>query len=75
MNEKTSLSRRTFLTRLGVGAAGLAFTALSDIGVGTASAAQAYTCAMHSEVRSNDPKGHCPICGMNLIPVTDKEGK
>ena len=71
MNEKTSLSRRTFLTRLGVGAAGLAFTAFT----GKASAAQAYTCAMHSEVRSNDPKGHCPICGMNLIPVTDKEGK
>ncbi len=32
-----------------------------------------YTCAMHPSVRSNDPKGHCPICGMDLVPVF-KEG-
>jgi len=28
-----------------------------------------YTCAMHPSVRSQDPKGHCPICGMTLVPV------
>ena len=28
-----------------------------------------YTCTMHPSVRSQDPKGHCPICGMNLVPV------
>ena len=27
-----------------------------------------YTCAMHPMVRSQDPDGHCPICGMHLIP-------
>ena len=31
--------------------------------------AQWYTCSMHPQVRSNDPKGKCPICGMDLIPV------
>jgi len=28
-----------------------------------------YTCTMHPSVRSQDPKGHCPICGMSLVPV------
>ena len=28
-----------------------------------------YTCTMHPFVRSQDPNGHCPICGMNLVPV------
>lgn len=28
-----------------------------------------YTCTMHPFVRSQDPKGKCPICGMNLVPV------
>ena len=28
-----------------------------------------YTCAMHLFVRSQDPKGKCPVCGMNLVPV------
>lgn len=32
-------------------------------------APQLYTCSMHPQVRSNDPKGKCPICGMDLIPV------
>jgi membrane fusion protein, copper/silver efflux system len=31
-----------------------------------------YTCAMHPSVRSQDPKGKCPICGMDLIPVKKK---
>jgi Cu(I)/Ag(I) efflux system membrane fusion protein len=31
-----------------------------------------YTCAMHPSVRSQDPNGRCPICGMNLIPVMKK---
>ncbi len=29
-----------------------------------------YTCTMHPSVRSQDPKGRCPICGMDLVPVT-----
>ena len=28
-----------------------------------------YTCTMHPSVRSQDPDGKCPICGMNLVPV------
>lgn len=28
-----------------------------------------YTCTMHLYVRSQDPKGHCPVCGMDLVPV------
>ena len=28
-----------------------------------------YTCSMHPFVRSQDPKGKCPVCGMDLVPV------
>lgn len=28
-----------------------------------------YTCSMHPQVRSPDPKSKCPICAMDLIPV------
>ena len=31
-----------------------------------------YTCTMHPSVRSQDPKGKCPICGMDLVPVKKK---
>ena len=30
---------------------------------------QQYTCPMHPDVRSDDPNGTCPICGMDLVPV------
>jgi membrane fusion protein, copper/silver efflux system len=33
-----------------------------------------YTCTMHPSVRSQDPDGKCPICGMDLVPVK-KRGK
>lgn len=29
-----------------------------------------YTCSMHPGIRENEP-GNCPICGMELIPVSD----
>ena len=29
-----------------------------------------YTCTMHPSVKSQDPRGKCPICGMGLVPVT-----
>lgn len=32
-------------------------------------AAGDWTCSMHPQVRQNKP-GQCPICGMNLIPVS-----
>ncbi len=28
-----------------------------------------YTCTMHPSVRSQDPDGKCPLCGMDLVPV------
>ncbi|HJV77837.1 MAG TPA: efflux RND transporter periplasmic adaptor subunit [Paludibacter sp.] len=31
---------------------------------------QIWTCAMHPQIRQDHP-GKCPICGMELIPVTD----
>jgi membrane fusion protein, copper/silver efflux system len=33
-----------------------------------------YTCAMHPFVRSQDPNGKCPVCGMSLIPVLKSAG-
>jgi membrane fusion protein, copper/silver efflux system len=33
-----------------------------------------YTCTMHPSVRSGDPHGKCPICGMDLVPVKKKPG-
>jgi Cu(I)/Ag(I) efflux system membrane fusion protein len=33
-----------------------------------------YTCTMHPSVRSQNPKGKCPICSMDLIPVMKKSG-
>ncbi len=29
-----------------------------------------YTCSMHPAVRLSDPDAPCPLCGMDLIPVT-----
>jgi membrane fusion protein, copper/silver efflux system len=29
-----------------------------------------YTCSMHPSVRTRNPKAKCPICGMDLVPVT-----
>jgi len=31
-----------------------------------------YTCSMHPQIKLHDPKALCPICGMELIPVTDE---
>ncbi|WP_051935773.1 efflux RND transporter periplasmic adaptor subunit [Salegentibacter sp. Hel_I_6] len=33
-----------------------------------------WTCSMHPSVRQNEP-GDCPICGMDLIPVSEDEGE
>lgn len=32
-----------------------------------------WTCSMHPQIRINEP-GQCPICGMDLIPLTDGGG-
>ena len=31
-----------------------------------------WTCSMHPQIRQNEP-GECPICGMDLIPLDNKE--
>lgn len=33
-----------------------------------------YTCSMHPSIRENEP-GNCPICGMELIPVSEDSGE
>ena len=50
----------------------LALTACSRSSQGTKapdSNVAYYTCPMHPFVRSQDPKGKCPVCGMDLVPV------
>lgn len=34
---------------------------------------QHYTCPMHPSVRTDDPNDMCPICGMELVPLTDDD--
>ena len=36
----------------------------------THEAGEVWTCSMHPQIREDGP-GQCPICGMDLIPVTD----
>ncbi|MEM9662112.1 MAG: efflux RND transporter periplasmic adaptor subunit [Planctomycetota bacterium] len=36
---------------------------------------QLFTCSMHPSVRLPDPDAKCPICFMDLIPVTDDGGE
>ena len=40
--------------------------------VGQAGDVAYYTCPMHPSIRSETP-GHCPICGLTLVPVTKEE--
>ncbi|WP_339656106.1 heavy metal-binding domain-containing protein, partial [uncultured Salegentibacter sp.] len=35
---------------------------------------QTWTCSMHPSIRQNEP-GDCPICGMDLIPVSEDENE
>ena len=70
----TPLNRRRFLILSGgaalsilLGASGCSKPGpvLSDAG----NSVDYYTCTMHPSVHLHDPKGKCPICGMNLVPV------
>lgn len=36
---------------------------------------QEYTCSMHPSFRSTDPDDRCPICGMELVPVTSSSAR
>jgi len=46
-----------------------------DHGDAKPSEPQMYTCSMHPSVRLPDPDAKCPICFMDLIPVTDDGGE
>ena len=64
----TPLSRRRALVGLSL----LTLTACSrsaSKATATDSTVAYYTCTMHPFVRSQDPDGKCPVCGMNLVPV------
>jgi len=39
-----------------------------------AEATPMYTCSMHPQVRLSDPDAKCPICFMDLIPVSEDAG-
>ncbi len=41
----------------------------ADAQAGEASNEQIWTCSMHPQIRQNEP-GECPICGMDLIPLS-----
>ena len=41
---------------------------------GEAAGPQMYTCSMHPQVRLPDADAKCPICFMDLIPVTRDDG-
>ncbi len=41
---------------------------------GDSAAAQTWTCSMHPQIRKDGP-GKCPICGMDLIPVSTGKGQ
>lgn len=65
----TPLSRRKALLGLSL----LTLTACSRSAHETKASADSnvayYTCTMHPFVKSQDPKGKCPVCGMDLVPV------
>ena len=42
----------------------------SDVATVGDADSQTYTCPMHPHYISTDPNGACPICGMDLVPVS-----
>lgn len=52
-----------------------AVTAATQAPSGDSGAVQEYTCSMHPQVRLRDPKAKCPICFMDLIPVSNDGGE
>ncbi len=71
---KSPLSRRRAL--LGLSALALAACSRDSSHEKTPDSNVAYyTCPMHPFVRSQDPKDHCPVCGMDLVPVFKSAAK
>ncbi len=81
MISKTILNNRFFLifSALLVGLA-LGWFSFRDSGghvhtegEGGVEEAKIYTCSMHPQIRQDGP-GKCPLCGMELIPLTSQSG-
>lgn len=53
-----------------MGVAAVVVTACS--GGGKSDGVSYYTCPMHPQIRMENP-GQCPICGMDLVPVSEKQ--
>jgi len=70
------MTRRQFLHRSILGMGSLSLMGLAGCSRMVNSARDPnvdyYTCTMHPSVRSQDPKGKCPICSMDLVPVMKK---
>jgi len=64
--EKEGLGHGDLIFDMATGRKGLTSTASTPMGISH------YTCSMHTSVRSTTP-GTCPICGMDLVPVTKEE--
>jgi Cu(I)/Ag(I) efflux system membrane fusion protein len=73
-SSNTPLSRRRALVGLSL----LTLTACSrsaKMATSAGSNVAYYTCTMHPFVRSQDPNGKCPVCGMDLVPVYKADDK
>lgn len=51
-------------------AAGSGDSEASQIKTGAGDATQLYTCSMHPQIQLTDPNAKCPLCAMDLIPVS-----
>jgi Cu(I)/Ag(I) efflux system membrane fusion protein len=74
----TRYSRRNFCIAASAAALVATFAGCSPTvkpGAKTDSDIDYYTCTMHPSVRSQDPDGKCPICGMDLVPVKKVEAQ
>jgi len=63
--DSAPISRRQALMGLSLFALTACSHSASTVDAGVAY----YTCTMHPFVRSQDPKGRCPVCGMNFVAV------
>ena len=68
INENAPLTRRKALLGLSLLTLTACSRSIQETKTGDSNVAY-YTCTMHPFVRSQDPKGKCPVCGMDLVPV------
>jgi membrane fusion protein, copper/silver efflux system len=71
---KLFLQKTALLIMLGALLSGAA-SCSKHSATGKPSSVDYYTCTMHPSVKSQDPKGKCPICSMDLVPVMKKQNE